>query len=139
MNCKNSILIIAFLTFGFAIGQNQKVEKLNVEYLLGNDSEVWELNKTEPNEKIILTKRLEYNADYKGLVTIFYNNGGVKIGYSKNSDKNDGVAIPELGSWKIDQSNRTLSLTISLGDFGKTFLILELSPDRLILMNLNPE
>ncbi|TNJ43597.1 hypothetical protein KFZ70_00455 [Tamlana fucoidanivorans] len=110
-----------------------------MRYLYGNDSEVWEVNKIEPNDRIILTKRLEYNSEYKELVTIFYWNGGLKAGYPKNSEKNEEETTPKIGTWKIDQSNRTLSTTISLGDFGNKFLILELNPNRLILMKLNKE
>ena len=139
MNYKNLILILTFLTFGLVSGQNQNAENINVRYLYGNDSEVWEVNKIEPNDRIILTKRLEYNSEYKELVTIFYWNGGLKAGYPKNSEKNDGETTPKIGTWKIDQSNRTLSTTISLGDFGNKFLILELNPNRLILMKLNKE
>ncbi|SFZ95256.1 hypothetical protein SAMN05428642_1203 [Flaviramulus basaltis] len=139
MNYKNLILILTFLTFGLVSGQNQNAENINVRYLYGNDSEVWEVNKIEPNDRIILTKRLEYNSEYKELVTIFYWNGGLKVGYPKNSEKNDGETTPKIGMWKIDQSNRTLSTTISLGDFGNKFLILELNPNRLILIKLNKE
>ncbi|MCF7560229.1 hypothetical protein L3X39_06220 [Sabulilitoribacter multivorans] len=110
-----------------------------MRYLYGNDSEVWEVDKIEPNGRIILAKRLEYNSEYKELVTIFYWNGGLKTGYPKNSEKNDGETTPKIGTWKIDHSNRTLTTTPALGDFGKKFLILELNPDRLILMKLNKE
>jgi hypothetical protein len=139
MNYKNLILILTFLTFRLVSGQNENAENINVRYLYGNDSEVWEVNKIEPNDRIILTKRLEYNSEYKELVTIFYWNGGLKAGYPKNSEKSDGETTPKIGTWKIDQSNRTLSTTISLGDFGNKFLILELNPNRLILMKLNKE
>ncbi|MCG2420549.1 hypothetical protein K8089_16120 [Aequorivita sp. F47161] len=139
MNNKNLILILTFFTFGLVSGQNQNAENINVRYLYGNDSEVWEVDKIEPNGRIILTKRLEYNSEYKEFVTIFYWNGGLKTGYPKNSDKSDGETTPKIGTWKIDQSNRTLTTTNSLGDFGNKFLILELNPDRLILMKLNKE
>ncbi|MBP1840780.1 hypothetical protein [Formosa algae] len=139
MNYKNLILILTILTFGLVSGQNQSAENINVRYLYGNDSEVWEVNKIEPNDRIILTKRLENKSEYKELVTIFYNNGGLKTGYPKNSEKHDGKTTPKIGTWKIDQSNRTLTTTISLGDFGNKFLILELNTDRLILMKLNKE
>lgn len=137
MNYKNLILILTFLTFGLVSGQNHDAENINVRYLYGNDSEVWEVDKIEPNGRIILTKRLEYNSEYKELVTIFYYNGGLKTGYPKNSEKNDGETTPKIGTWKIDQSNRTLTTNPSLGDFGNKFLILELNPDRLTLMKLN--
>ncbi|AXP81608.1 hypothetical protein CJ739_2535 [Mariniflexile rhizosphaerae] len=139
MNYKNLILIITFSTFGIVIGQNQNGEKINPSYLYGNYSEVWELNKTEFDDRIILTKRLEHNGEYKGLVTMFHYHGGLKTGYSLNSKKNDGKTNPLFGTWKINQSNRTLTTTVSLGDFGKIFHILELSPDRLVLMKLNTE
>jgi len=139
MNNRILTLIITLLTFGIVIGQNSNNDKINPSYLYGNDSEVWELNKIEPNDKIILTKRLEYKVEYKGLVTIFYYNGGLKVGHSINSEKNNGRTNPKLGMWKIDKNNRTLTTTISLGDFGKYFRILELSSNRLALMKLTIE
>ena len=139
MTTKNLILFLTFLTYGFVLGQNLSEENINVKYLYGNDSEVWEVNKIEPNGRIIFSKRLKYNSEYKELVTIFYYNGGLKTGYPKNSEKNNGNTTPKIGFWKIDQNNRTLITSTSLGDFGNKFLVLELNPDRLTLMKLKKE
>ncbi|MCK0115394.1 hypothetical protein [Gelidibacter sp. F63206] len=139
MNYKNLILIITFLTIGITIGQNQGEENINPRYLYGNYSKAWEINKTEPNGRIIMTKRLEYTREYQDLVTIFHYNGGLKTGYPINSEKHDGQTTPKLGTWKIDPNNRTLTTDPALGVFGKRFLILELNPDRLILMKLDKD
>jgi hypothetical protein len=135
---KNKILLLTFtIIFGyqFSFGQENALTEFNTDDLIG----VWYPKYNRGKLDLTFEKKVTTEHKY-GLSIEILKNGEFRNRYSAPCGNDSAMFTQNYnGKWNLDESNWILTTTKPVFRKGKTYKIVELKSDRLILEEIKTE